>query len=60
EVDDRIEVGYDGPEEVFSKFGEMIQKEVLATTFAKNLIQMPDIKKDFEIGSQRVTITIKK
>ena len=60
EVDDRIEVGYDGPEEVFSKFGEMIQKEVLATTFAKNLIQMPDLKKDFEIGSQRVTITIKK
>ena len=60
EVDDRIEVGYDGATEVFSKFGDLIQKEVLATTFAEKLIEPADLKKELEVEGQRVIITIKK
>lgn len=60
EVDDRISVGYDGAGEVFSKFGDLIQKEVLATTFAEKLIEPADLKKEFEIEGQKITITIKR
>lgn len=60
EVDDRISVGYAGSIDVFSKFGDLIKKEVLATTFAENLIEPSDFKKEFEIDGQKVIITIKK
>jgi isoleucyl-tRNA synthetase len=60
EVDDRISVGYVGVDEVFSKFGAEIQKEVLATNFSKGLLETNDLQKDFNIDNQQFSIAIKK
>ncbi|QQS61470.1 MAG: isoleucine--tRNA ligase [Candidatus Moraniibacteriota bacterium] len=60
EVDNRIRVGYDGMEEIFNKFGEMIQKEVLANNIQSNLLSENDIKKEFSIEDKKIIITLKR
>lgn len=60
EVDNRIQVGYEGMREVFDIFGEMIQKEVLADNIQLILFQENDIKKEFSIGKEKLVITLKR
>ncbi len=60
EVDNRIKVGYQGANEVFEKFGELIQKEVLATEIISGEISEPDLKKDLKIEGGQLKISIKR
>lgn len=60
EVDNRIQVGYDGMSNVFKEFGEMVKKEVLANIIQSGLFSDGDIKKEFSIEGQRIVITIKR
>ncbi|HCP08836.1 MAG TPA: isoleucine--tRNA ligase [Candidatus Moranbacteria bacterium] len=57
EVDNRIKVCYSGKPEVFEKFGELIQKEVLATELIPDKIDQPDLEKEFEMeGELKISI----
>jgi len=63
EVDNRIEVCYDGMSEVFKKFGDMIAKETLAEEISSQFtVHSPqfDLEKDFEIGKDKIKIQIRK
>jgi len=60
EVDNRIEVGFQGMEKVFEKFGEVIQKEVLANKMESKLIDGADLKKEFSVDGEKLEISIKK
>ncbi len=60
EVENRIQVGHQGMEKVFEKFGGIIQKEVLATEFNPELIVDADLQKEFVIDGDKLEISIKK
>lgn len=60
EVDNRIKVGHIGMDEVFDKFGEMIQKEILADTIQSGLFPESDAEKEFLIEDKKIVITIKR
>ena len=60
EVDNRIKVGHIGMDEVFDKFGEMIQKEILADTIQSGLFPESDVEKEFLIEDKKIVITIKR
>ena len=60
EVDNRIKVCYVGGSEVFEKFGELIQKEVLANELVSGKIEQADLEKVLKIDEEEITISIKK
>jgi len=60
EVDNRIKIGYNGWSEVFSRFGDIIAKETLADELFEKLIDPSDLKKDFKIEEQDLTLSIKR
>jgi isoleucyl-tRNA synthetase len=59
-IDDRIEVGIQGMQEVIANFGKDIQKEVLAKKLDSNLIKKADLQKEFSIDGEELKISIKK
>ncbi|MDD5396834.1 MAG: isoleucine--tRNA ligase [Candidatus Moranbacteria bacterium] len=60
EVDNRIEVGHAGMDEVFEKFGEMISKETLANKISDAKLEAFDLEKEFEIDGQKFSVQIKR
>ncbi|MCK9378603.1 MAG: isoleucine--tRNA ligase [Candidatus Moranbacteria bacterium] len=58
EVDNRIQVCYDGKLELFDNFGELIAKEVLADRFSKEKLEKTDLEKDFDLDGEKVRIGI--
>lgn len=60
EVENRIEVGFEGMDSVFEKFGKDIQKEVLADKITSELIAKPDLQKEFSVDGEKIKISIKK
>lgn len=60
QVDDRIEVSYQGGDEVFEKFGEMIGKEVLAENLEKGSLEGFDLEKELKVDDKVVVVRIKR
>lgn len=60
EVDNRIQVGYKGMEDVFNKFSSIIQREVLANNIQSVLFSEKDIEKEFLIENNKVVISLKR
>jgi isoleucyl-tRNA synthetase len=60
EVDNRIAVSYSGGPAVFEKFSELMAKETLADSFSKEIMENPDLEKEFEIEGEKIGISIKK
>jgi isoleucyl-tRNA synthetase len=60
EVDNRIKIYYGGWSDVFHKFGDLIAKETLARELKEEESDDFDLRKDFEIGGQKVLIGIKR
>jgi len=60
EVDNRIKVGYSGQSEVFSKFGDIIKKEVLADELSEEEMSDADLGKEFNVEGEKVLISIKR
>ena len=60
EVDNRINVGYVGTEEVFAKFGDLIAKETLANTISAGELAEADLQKVVLIDEVKYVIFIKK
>ena len=60
EVDNRIQVGYVGAEEVFAKFGDLIAKETLANGLAVGELAEADLQKEVLVGEEKYNIYIKK
>lgn len=60
QVDDRIEVGYQGGDDVFANFGDMIAKEVLAEKFEKGSLGEFDLEKELKLDDGKVLIQVKK
>jgi len=58
EVDNRIKVWYDGPSEVFAKFGDIIKKEILANDLKGKKSEEFDLEKEVEIGGNKIKIQI--
>ena len=62
EVDNRIEVWYDGLKEVFDSFGSLIAKETLANNvlLKSESALVADLEKVFELDGEKVSVAIKK
>ena len=60
QVDDRIEVSYQGAEKVFEKFGEMIAKEVLAEELDKEKLKDFDLEQKLKVDDEVINVWIKK
>ena len=60
EVENRISAGIVGQDEVLEKFGEMIQKEILANELKKEKLENADLDKEFSIDGEKVEISIKR
>ena len=59
EVDNRIIVSYSGMPQVFEKFGEMIEREVLANGIKSEVIEA-DLEKEFSIDGRKLKIQVRK
>lgn len=60
EVDNRIQICYNGMSEVWSLFGELIAKETLCEGLKEGEMENPDLEKDFSLDGEDVTIGIKR
>ena len=60
QVDNRIEICYDGWSSVFQKFGDLIARETLANTLKEGKMEDSDLGKEFEIEGQKVFLAIRK
>jgi len=60
EVDNRIQVGYIGAEDVFTKFGDLIAKETLANNISAGELASADLQKEVLIDEVKYVIFIKK
>lgn len=60
EVDNRIEVGYAGGEEIFEKCGEIIAKETLANKLENQLISGADLQKELMIDEFKIIVSIRR
>ena len=60
EVENRINVSYQGHEKVFEKFDGLIAKETLANSVSKEALADFDLEKEFEIEGEKIYIRIKK
>ncbi len=59
-VENRIQVGYEGTEKVFEKFGDLIAKETLANSLEKGILSETDLEKEFEIDGEKLKIFLKR
>lgn len=60
EVDNRINMWYNGLSEVFEKFGDLIAKETLAEAINEGKMAEADLEKEFAVDGEKVLIQIKK
>jgi isoleucyl-tRNA synthetase len=60
EVDNHIQIGYAGAEEVFAKFGELIAKETLANNISAGELVEADLQKEVLIDEVNYAIFVKK
>jgi isoleucyl-tRNA synthetase len=60
EVENRIEVFYQGMENVFAKFGKIIQKETLANKLENIKNKKVDLEKEFNIDGEKIILQIKR
>ncbi|HPN54689.1 MAG TPA: class I tRNA ligase family protein [Candidatus Moranbacteria bacterium] len=60
EVENRIEVFYQGMEKVLDKFGETIQKETLANKLENGKLENADLEKEFNIDGEKIVLQIKR
>ena len=60
EVENHISVQFEGMDEVFEKFSDLIAKETLADSIEKGAGEGFDLKKELEVDGMRVAIAIKK
>jgi len=58
EVDNRIQVCYDGQSDVFEKFGSLITKEVLADKLSAEKLEKTDLQKEFNLDGEKIRIGI--
>jgi len=60
EVDDRINLGYNGAKEVFDRFGDLIAKETLAKEVHSQIIVNSDLEKESDVDGKKLIVSIKK
>lgn len=60
EVENRIEVFFQGMEKVMDKFGEIIQKETLANKLENKKVENIDLEKEFNINGEKIILQIKR
>ncbi|MEI8344202.1 MAG: isoleucine--tRNA ligase, partial [Candidatus Moraniibacteriota bacterium] len=60
EVENHISVQFEGMEEVFEKFSDLIARETLADSIEKGNGEGFDLKKELEAEGEKVSISIKK
>ncbi len=60
EVDNRIKVCYHGASQVFSAFGDLIAREVLADSLEEGKMEDADLEKEVKIDNEKVVLYIKK
>lgn len=60
EVDNRINIWYNGILEVFNSFGELIKKETLADGLEQGKNEQADLEKEFKLDGEILTIAIKR
>ncbi len=60
DVENRIEVFYRGMENVFSRFGEIIQKETLANKLENIENEKADLTKKFKIDGEKIILQVKR
>ncbi len=58
EVDNRIQVCYDGQSDVFEKFGSLITKEILADKLSAEKLEKIDLEKEFDLDGEKIQIGI--
>ncbi len=59
-VEDRIVLGYSGKENVFETFGEMIAKEVLATTYGAGELNDAEYSEEVNIEGEKFSFQLKR
>lgn len=59
-VEDRIVLGYSGKENVFETFGEMIAKEVLATTYGAGELNDAEYSEEVDIDGEKFSFWLKR
>ena len=60
EVENRISAGVVGQDSVLEKFGELIQKEILANELKTEKMENADLEKEFDIDGEKIAISIKR
>lgn len=60
QVDDRIQVSYQGLTAVFKKFGSVIAKETLINKLSAGVLSAADLRKDLKIGKENLEIFLKR
>jgi isoleucyl-tRNA synthetase len=60
EIENRINVSYQGHEKVFEIFGDLIAKETLANSVSKDALADFDLEKEFDVEGEKAMIKIKK
>jgi len=60
EVENHISVQFEGMDEVFEKFSDLIAKETLADSIEKGAGEGFDLKKELEVDGMKVSISVKK
>ncbi len=60
QLDDRIEIGYQGLNEVFDKFGDLIKHETLANSLSPEKLEKADLEKEVKIDEIVVKLWIAK
>ena len=58
QLDDRIEVGYQGLNKVFDKFGDLIKHETLANSLSPEKLEKADLEKEVKIDETVVKLWI--
>lgn len=60
DIENRIKVGYEGAQDVFSAHGEMISREVLATELVSGTLENPDIEKTFVLEGRNLRLSLRR
>jgi isoleucyl-tRNA synthetase len=60
EIENRIKVGYEGAKDVFSAYGDMISREVLATELVCGVLENPDIEKSVVLEGRDLRLTLRR
>ncbi len=59
QLDNRIEVGYQGLDEVFDKFGDLIKHETLANSLSPEKLEKVDLEKEVKIDDKKLTMALR-